>query len=355
MFTPHSLKTPLALALMAALGACGGGSEPPSSVDATASVAAGGPTATAQRVLSDRRDGGGLRDRLPDLPDLPGLLDNQVERLSVAGFPHEVDVYRPKNATRIIVFLHGGGGTKEAIAYQMGLKLTPDGVATVAGVQWRELEAAGVIAVFPQGQTSAGNARTWNNHTMVSGQDDQAFLQSLAATLRSRYGLNDVAVAGHSMGGAMVNRMWCESPATFNAYVSISGPASAFYLQTGCPRGGQAPYRGVFGSADPVIQGQWEATTWAVNPSVVAMQPAAFVDPTMVGEWLAFQYRAQAMCGETPTPANAMDVGGSSVWSACGDRLQVGLATGAGHDSASISATLGLTPFQLVNGFVANH
>jgi len=351
MSSSTPLKAGFALAITTALCACGGGNDPqPGSLprpDAQATSAMAGPTATAQGVLP------GLRDRLPDGP----ALLNQVDRFDVDGYPHAVDAYHPKGATRAIIFLHGGGGTKEAIAYQMGLKLTPEGSATALTVRWAELEAAGVIAVFPQGQTRAGNARTWNNHAMVSGQDDMAFLQALAATLRSRYGISEIALAGHSMGGAMVNRVWCEAPATFNAYVSISGPASTYYLdqpQTACAQAGKAPYRGLFGSNDPIIQGQWEATTWAINPSVVAVQPAAFVNAQMVGEWLAFQYRAGAMCGQAPKVDAALPLGRSSGWSVCGDRLQVALAADAGHDIASIAAALGQSPFQLVNGFAAS-
>lgn len=46
------------------------------------------------------------------------------------------------------------------------------------------------MLVVPQGQhvASAPRADTWSNHAMSSGQDDKAFLQSLAAQIRARYG-----------------------------------------------------------------------------------------------------------------------------------------------------------------------
>ena len=33
--------------------------------------------------------------------------------LRLAGHPHTIDAFIPTNAERVIVFLHGGGGTKE--------------------------------------------------------------------------------------------------------------------------------------------------------------------------------------------------------------------------------------------------
>lgn len=280
---------------------------------------------------------------------------NQLDSFTLPGYPHAVDVYRPNGATRAIVFLHGGGGTQQTMAYQMGLKTTYEDPPTQATVNWAALANAKVIAVFPQGQSMTGDARTWNNHTMDSGQDDVGFLRSLSAALRARYGISQVALAGHSMGGAMVNRMRCEASEPFQSYVSISGPASSFYLgtDTACARGTQSSYLGLFGSADPVIPGAWDAPTWLVNLSVVGFAPTAFVNPLMVGEWQAFQHRAQLMCGETPSITGQSGSTAAPRWSACGGRLQVQLAMGADHGIASIAGVIGKPPFQLVADFTA--
>lgn len=295
--------------------------------------------------------GGGDGDDAPPAPQPEA--EHQIEAFNLSAHPHAVQAYRPKGATRAIVFLHGGGGTQHAIAYQMGLKTTLEAAPTMDTVNWSALASAGVIAVFPQGQAVTGNARTWRNHTMDSGQDDMAFLASLAAELRRRYGITQVALAGHSMGGAMVQRVWCEAPTTFQSYVSFAGPASARYLntQTPCSLGGRAPYLGMFGDEDTVITGAWEAQTWLVSPAVVALQPAGFVNPLMAGEWQNFQTRTQAMCGEAPG-ARTVE-GRADRWQACGGRLQVALGKGAGHDIASISAALGRPAFDLVATFTA--
>ncbi|WP_395704312.1 hypothetical protein [Aquabacterium sp.] len=343
-FAASSRSLTLSLLSAAVLAACGGGSD----ADATPAPPTTPPTTTP-----------------------PTTSQNQIDSFTIAGYPHAVEAYRPMGASRAIVFLHGGGGTLHAIAYQvflhggggtlhaiayqMGLKTTIEDAPTLDTVNWPALQSAGVIAVFPQGQSIAGNARTWRNHAMDSGQDDLAFLQALAAELRRRYGIGNVALAGHSMGGVMVNRVWCEAPSTFQSYVSISGPASSHYLNaaTPCPQPGRAPYLGLFGSADAVIPGAWEAPTWTVNPLVIGLQPSAFVNPVMAGEWQAFQARAQAMCGETPALMAATQAGGASRWQACGGRLQVQLAYGAGHGIDSIANAIGQPAFGLVAGFSA--
>ena len=304
--------------------------------------------------------GGGGNDETPVTPEPPPPVtptpSNQIESFTVPGYPHSVVVYRPASASRAIVVLHGGGGSTDGIAYQMGLKTTPDAAPTQDTVNWSALNSAGVIAVFPQGQAaSAGsNARTWSNYAMTSGQDDLGFLKALSAALRTRYGLSNVALAGHSMGGAMVNRVRCEAPDSFQSYVSISGPASAHFQAAGsCAAGAQARYAGLFGSADIVIPGEWTAATWNINIVVQALNTSAFVNPAMVGEWQSFLNRAQLMCGETPSLAAKTSSGAASTWTACGGKLQEQLADGAGHGIDSIASMIGQAPFTLVAAFTA--
>ncbi len=329
--TARSLVVSIAAA--AALAACGGGG---GNADPTS------PPPTSPPTTGD---------------PAPPTTDNgqRIDSFTLPGFPHSIDAYHPAGATRAIVFLHGGGGTLHGIAYQMGLKTTLEDAPTPETVNWSALASAGVIAVFPQGQSIGGNARTWRNHAMESGQDDLAFLKALAADLRQRYGISSVALAGHSMGGAMVNRVWCEAPATFQSYVSFSGPASSHYLDpaTPCAQGGRAPYLGLFGSADTVIPGAWEAPTWTINPIIAGLQESAFVNTVMIGEWQEFLSRAKAMCGETPALTSATTSGLTASWQACGGRLQVQLAAGAGHGIDSISAVIGQPPFNLVAAFTA--
>jgi poly(3-hydroxybutyrate) depolymerase len=211
----------------------------------------------------------------------PAVADTLLS-ITVAGYPHAVNVYRTAGATRAIVLLHGGGGDLNAVAYQVGLNSSATQTSD-ATINWAWLDANKVTLVVPQGQHIASNpgATTWSNHAMTSGQDDAAFLQALAAKVRSDYGLADITLMGHSMGGVMTNRMWCESNATFNRYVSLAGPASSSYNQaaTPCaPGSAAAPYLGIIGDSDSVMQtsGAWEAATWTVNPVLVASSAEAW-------------------------------------------------------------------------------
>ena len=78
--------------------------------------------------------------------------------LSVPGHPHAVDAYESEGATRAIVVLHGGGGYPAPTRRK--------------------------VSMWPR----RPRADAWSNHAMSSGQDDKAFLQSLAAQIRARYG-----------------------------------------------------------------------------------------------------------------------------------------------------------------------
>jgi serine/threonine protein kinase/predicted esterase len=148
----------------------------------------------------------------------------------------------PSNAVDAVVFLQGGGGTKEGFAHALGLNVDagPSRELSPEGRAW--LLARRIVAVFPQGQYvgQSSSGKTWSNHLMISGVDDVFFLQDLAAALRADTPLPHLErlfLAGHSNGGVMANRMWCESSATFDAYGSLAGPpAPALHPVTGSHR-----------------------------------------------------------------------------------------------------------------------
>ncbi|WP_020649865.1 hypothetical protein [Solimonas variicoloris] len=245
---------------------------------------------------------------------------------TLAGYPQAYDVYDPGNATRAVVFLHGGMGDKASFAYKLGL-LTQSGTPSSATVNWNWLAAHRVLAVFPQGQhrADAPKATTWSNYVMDSGADDRAFLAALSSTLASRSGIAAVHYVGHSNGGMMVNRLWCEAPRAASVYVALAGPASEHFLAsaTPCAPSLQRPYLGIVGAQDDVLQakGHWSDPTWTITP-VLADTPA-FLDPVLIGEWAQFQSRVAAVCGESPTLAGAVTVDQTEIWTHCGGRLEV--------------------------------
>lgn len=323
-------RTPLAALLLAAsLTACGGGG----------SDAGSGPT--------------------------PPTVTDQLVSTTVAGYPHAVNIYRTAGATRAIVLLHGGGGDLNAVPYQVGLNGSATST-TAATINWAWLDANKVTLVVPQGQHIATNpgAATWSNYAMTSGQDDKAFLQALAAKVRSEFGLADITLMGHSMGGAMTNRMWCESNATFNRYVSLAGPASSTFNQasTPCaPGSAAAPYMGIIGDADSVMQtaGAWEAATWSVNPVVVASSIEAWLNRVVIGEFHQQQARTAMACGGVLDSNGFTTSGNVDTWSTCAGRLVLKRVRGADHGVASLDAQMGAAStvdvMDAVMGFAQAH
>lgn len=265
---------------------------------------------------------------------------------TVNGYPHAVNIYVPAGATRAIVVLHGGGGTNTGISEQLGMTAAPQ--ATPNTVNWAWLDAHKVILVFPQGQHIANaSAGTWSNWAMDSGQDDKGFLQALAARLRNDYGISSVALMGHSMGGAMANRMWCESPATYDAYIALAGPASEHFDQSGssaCKPATVQPYLSLSGDDDPVMQtanGHWSDYHWVIDPLVEWAGNKAFLDGTMLGEWPQQQVRVSQRCGGALTTSSAAQVlGNVTTWSNCSGSMVIKKISGAVHNVAGQSNSI---------------
>ncbi len=204
------------------------------------------------------------------------------------------------------------------------------------------------MLVVPQGQSldSEPNARTWSNHAMLSGQNDKAFLQALAAQIRSDYGIAQLTLAGHSMGGVMVNRLWCEAPASFDAYVSLAGPASAEFTRPDlpcAPGAGIKPYLGVIGDSDAVMQnaGLWESARWTVNPVWVQASIKAWHNDEVIGEFQQQRARVALMCDQTLEVGAFMAAGPVDTWRSCAGRLQLKRVRGASHGVSALDEQMG--------------
>lgn len=277
------------------------------------------------------------------------------------GFPHDIDVYVPQGATRAIVVLHGGLGRNYSIAATLGLNTNVvsgnPNPPTAATVDWTWLRANKMIAVFPQGQAAPGtlDATTWNNHAMDSGQNDVAFLQQLAAYVRTTFGVTRVGLAGHSMGGTMTNRMWCESPSTFDAYVAMAGPASAYYLGAGtaCQPPTAARYMGIIGSTDTVMQdADWTAQRWTIWP-LLSSTPG-FVEPDVIGEWVQHGFRAGRRCGETPLLDAKTTASNTETWTACGGAIVMNRVLGSDHGIDQMERLRNRRMVDDIAGFLGN-
>ncbi len=223
------------------------------------------------------------------------------------------DVYLPSTPpTRAVVLLHGGGGNKELLEENLDLPTASQS----------RLDALGVAWIFPQGLAVGGNAYTWNNHVMTSGVDDVAFLTSLAAWVKQTLGVTSVTLGGHSNGGMMTHRMWCEAPGVFDRYVAIAGPASAYFRPVGgasCVGG--KPFMAIVGDGDLVLQtpGHLDAPTWTIaNFLVAGSAPGSFVDPDVLNEVLAHATRRVGSLCPTEALASPVETSRKTSWTNCG-------------------------------------
>jgi polyhydroxybutyrate depolymerase len=295
---------------------------------------------------------------------------------TLSGYPHAIDIYAARNATKVIVFLHGGGGTKMAFACNLGILLTTsDCTNPVTPTAPTDFDTTWLIdnkavAVFPQGQ-SLGTT-TWNNHVMDSGVDDMAFLGALVDYINTNYGTVDVYLAGHSNGGMMANRVWCENPGLFKAYISISGPPSEYYYDSSnnmdpgkcIPYNGSAQvkdYYAIIGQQDAVLGDNpgWADPTWTINFTL--SQAPGFVNPVLIGGWVDHVAKSGIMCGDVPVlTADTGDGTGYTTdgivltWSSCGGSIKLQRVTNAGHAIDSLETQAGSRILDLIASYIAS-
>jgi polyhydroxybutyrate depolymerase len=93
---------------------------------------------------------------------------------------------------------------------------------------WDEVaEAEDFVVAFPQGFGSQ-----WGAHVDRAGQDDIGFLSKLVSEISSNHAIDPlrVYVAGFSQGGAMAQRLACETRGIFAAYAGFAAPQTVSNL-----------------------------------------------------------------------------------------------------------------------------
>jgi polyhydroxybutyrate depolymerase len=277
--------------------------------------------------------------------------------LQLTGFPHQIDIYSTSIANKAVIFLHGGGGTKEYIASDLGLVTLVGDPPTSATINWDWINTNKILVALPQGQAVSSNptAYTWSNHVMDSGVDDMAFLQALATYIKAQYGISDIYLAGHSNGGMMANRIWCEAPENFKAYISLSGPASSYYLapSTPCTPSTVKPYYGIVGGQDTELRvaGNWDQSMWLMDPTYAYLP--AFVNIALIGEWTQqVMTRGPLMCNEVPRLADGVTVNGVETWNNCNGNLKLQEVLNGDHDIPALEAASGQKMRDLIMSFI---
>lgn len=128
--------------------------------------------------------------------------------ISVAGVArrYRLDIpagYSGDAGARLVVALHGGGGT-------------PDGFATYTRLP-QAAATHGFLVAYPEGTAGPAGLRTWNGGgccgaAQTGNVDDVAFLAALRAELVARFHVPATALVGHSNGAIMAYRFACDRP-----------------------------------------------------------------------------------------------------------------------------------------------
>ena len=234
--------------------------------------------------------------------------------------PHLFDVYLPNTLpSRVIVFLHGGLGNKESIAEKLGLR-------TEAQIHQEIINSLGVAWVIPQGQAiqrNGLNVPTWSNRVMSSGADDLLFLSDLSTWIRSNWNGIPLVLSGHSNGGMMTHRIWCEAPELYSLYVGVSGPPSTSYdydyegiNPVECIGG--PPYWAMIGSEDRTI-GVNEQANWTI--SVADSDLYERTQDHVINEQRAHEFIRTSKVCELSRRGQETELSGITQWSTCRGRV----------------------------------
>ncbi len=282
-------------------------------------------------------------------------LISQFDVPVLEGFPHKADFLYPSkidSQTRLIVALHGGGGTKHNFAYSLGLKFSPEtNYVTESGeldFDQDYLDRNNIALIFIQGQSipEVPGAFTWTNTIMNSGWDDKAMIRAFVKKIREQQVFKSIYLMGHSMGGVMTNRIWCEEPELFDGYASSAGPMSV-NLRSSCQPSLIKPYLHATGLNDRILQ---IVEDRSIGPDINHVREAdlfldqltrtfgqtAFVHPRpeFKNEIVSYAWRSQLMCGEVQSAVITVPPLGAKpmmMQSNCQGKLQMYQIIGADH------------------------
>lgn len=159
----------------------------------------------------------------------------------------------------------------------------------------RDLDAAGLIGVFPEGGGEPGDDWRVGRNKDDIPRDDRAFLAEVARKVRARGDVDSVWLGGFSKGGAMTYDMACLGEDVFDGFLPMSGAMEDRVFEE-CPAA-QRPIRHLQGRRDD---------RWPVN---TADDPESS-HKGIVESLLALQ--DDAACMETST-----EEGDCVVWTGC--------------------------------------
>ena len=132
------------------------------------------------------------------------------------GIKHNFILDLPENIDRapLVIMLHGYGNSAESFRNTVHFE--------------REANELGYAVVYVTGARNPNDPLSsvgWNSGIAAGGNDDVAFLVSLAEYLQREYSLDGkrTFAVGFSNGAFMVHRLAMEAADTFSAFVSVAG------------------------------------------------------------------------------------------------------------------------------------
>lgn len=303
----------------------------------------------------------------------------RISKVTGDTWPSIYDIYVPSGTVEnVIILLHGGSGSKEGIAQQVGL--VSSGV-----VDYTSLRSASTAVMCIQGQACVGNfdpvwnpntadtrtslrpngVPTWSGGSMYSSQNDPLMLKDAASAMRKQFPGARVVLAGHSNGGMMAVRMWMESPTTFDAFISFCGPLPLQFKDASLPVSRPPIYfrfslnDSVLGIRDGVngTGNHFNDPTWSQQPAYQTAEDV--VPPPGCGGWLSLPSFYNKVTGRdwssdlarvAVNPVRRVDTAAS--YSEC---FTVDLMSGGSHSLADQQKVTNETAFTTMVNWMHTH
>lgn len=181
-----------------------------------------------------------------------GEAQSKELRFDRADRSYRVFVPASEEPLPLVMALHGGWGTGEAMAEQTGL----DAAA----------RRHGFAVVYPNGSWRSWNAGSCCGRPASNDVDDVGFLRKLASELGEQACIDGERVygTGFSNGAMMTHRMACDAPDVFDAIAPVSGGP----MMESCAADGPVPALLMVGRADERIPWDGGVFKESYRPSI---------------------------------------------------------------------------------------
>lgn len=306
------------------------------------------------------------------------ILQNQM----LPGHPQRFDVYIPTgNVLQVILGLHGGGGSKETFARQIGLVSALPVQERFAN--WLLLQAYRCAVIVPTGNACTGVQNAWNprgvdtrgaafptglaawsNDDYWSQENSMQFFEDLALYAMDMFGVPGINVAGHSLGGIAAQKLNQEASfakTSWRRFMSLAGPRALNTPDSSAGAGipHRQPFLQQYGALDQslhILDGPagpgdhfqdnvWYSSTVSKAAVRFPQSPArygAFADlQNIVNGYNIANGHSPEVVSFGAGVTSAAAVGTKTVWTYCGGKVQLELYSDGAHDATTFQQAQG--------------